>query len=70
MLEVQKPVLEEYERLELSYHCSSWMAEGSPGMRAVANLGAVVAFDVVAELGGVVALEKVVLGLGCLDLVD
>jgi hypothetical protein len=59
-----------YEILEISYHCSGWMAAGSPGMTAVANLEVVVAFDVVAELGVVVALEKVVLGLGCLDQVD
>ena len=42
---------------------------GSPGMKAAANLKAVVPFDVVGE-PGTVALGKVVLGLDCLGLVD
>lgn len=45
------------------------MAVDSPGKKAVANLEAVVPFDVVGELGTVVP-GKVVLGLGCPGLVD
>ena len=46
------------------------MAVDNPGMGAVANPEAVVAFDVVGELEAAVVPEKVALSLDCLGLVD
>lgn len=64
------PRREESKFLRASYHCPCWTAVGSPGMKAVANPGAAVAFDVVVELEAVAIPGKAVLSLDCPGLVD